>query len=90
MAGHQAPTRASLSLPSATGLGRESIMKGLWIEIRSSRDITHQIPSRAKHVQACTKHIHLPRSSYSPFLEPVPHVSVLSLMNDMVRSGHGV
>lgn len=65
-------------------------MKGLWIEIRSRRDITHQIPSRAKHVQTRTKHIHLAQSSYSPFLEPVPHVTVLSLMNEMVRSGHGV
>ena len=38
LAGHQAPTKAALSLPSSAGKRRENIMKGSWVEIRTGRD----------------------------------------------------
>ena len=38
LAGCQVPTKATLSLPSSTGQGRENKTKGLWVEIRTRRD----------------------------------------------------
>ena len=41
LAGHQALTKAALSLPSSAGQGRENITKGSWIEIRTGRSLTN-------------------------------------------------
>ena len=38
LAGSQVPTEATLSLPSSTGQGRESLAKGSWVEMRTGRD----------------------------------------------------
>ena len=38
LAGYQVPTKAALSLPSSAGQGRENIMKGSWVEIRTGGD----------------------------------------------------
>ena len=47
LAGCQVPTKATLSLPSSAGQGRENIMKGSWVD----REVTHQLPSRAKQTR---------------------------------------
>ena len=39
--GCQVPTKAALSLPSSTGQGRENIMKGSWVKIRTGRSLTN-------------------------------------------------
>ena len=41
LAGCQVPTKAALSLPSTAGQGRENIMKGLWVEIRTGRSLSN-------------------------------------------------
>lgn len=38
LAGHQEPSKATLSLPSSPGQERENIMKGSWVKIRTGRD----------------------------------------------------
>ena len=38
LAGCQVPTKASPSLLSAAGQGRENVTKGLWVKIRLGRD----------------------------------------------------
>jgi len=38
LAGLQVPTEAALSLPSSAGQGREKMMKGSWVKIRTGRD----------------------------------------------------
>ena len=38
LTGCQVPTKATLSLPSSAGQGRENITKGSWVEIRTGRD----------------------------------------------------
>jgi len=38
LAEHQVPTKTALSLPSTAGQGRENIMKGSRVEIRTGRD----------------------------------------------------
>ena len=38
LAGCQVHTKATLSLPASAEQGRENIMKGLWVKIRTGRD----------------------------------------------------
>jgi len=38
LSGCQVPTKATLSLPSLAGKGRDNITTGLWVEIRTGRD----------------------------------------------------
>jgi len=38
LAGHQVPTKAAPSLPSSAGQGKENIMKGLCVKVKTEKD----------------------------------------------------